>query len=145
MSITNLQGEVYFINHHKRVGRTSNYEYVALNQVHKLYHQCAMEGAHKYPNVVPTVDPKECPNTLEMVVEYIRGFHGVDGNPLSYCLRDDLAPRSELTDPTVGTNKSTYLTSDEEMIARGKIISGVIVAGTYPEVFGPFADSYVAN
>ena len=55
-----------------------------------------MGEAHKDPEVVPTVVPMDCPKTLEKVEEYTRGFCGVDGQPLSYGLRDNLiAPVAE--------------------------------------------------
>ena len=80
-----------------------------LTQVCKLYHQHDMDESHKEPNVVPTAKPKDWPNNLEMVVEYISGFSGADGHPINYCLRYDLVLMAELTNPTVGANDSTYL------------------------------------
>ena len=104
-----------------------------------------MDESHKEPNVVPTAKPKDWPNNLEMGVEYISGFSGADGHPINYCLRYDLVLMSELTNPTVGANNSTYLIWYEEMMACGKITSGTIAAETYPEVVGPFSDSYIAD
>ena len=52
-----------------------------------MYHQRDMESKHEDPTVVPTVDSKDWPQTLESDVEYIYGFCGVDGSLLSYVIR----------------------------------------------------------
>ena len=46
-----------------------------------MYHQLDMDKSHKYPEVVPTADPKDWNNTLEMAEEYIKIFCGVDVKP----------------------------------------------------------------
>ena len=65
--------------------------------------------------------------------DYIRGFYGVDGQPLSYGLREDLIAPVAASDPTYRANGSDYFTHDEEMIARGSILSGPAALGTDPE------------
>ena len=47
---------------------------VDLTKIRAIYHQLNMEEAHKDPEVVPTVDPKDWPKTLETVEEYIKEF-----------------------------------------------------------------------
>ena len=59
-----------------------------------------MEEAHKDPEVVPTVNPKDCPKNLETVEEHIRGFQGVYGKPISNILRDDFLAPVAASDPT---------------------------------------------
>ena len=113
MAETNLQGVLYFINHHTRFDRTYNYANVALTQVGKLYHQNDMEKSKRYPNVVPDIASKDWSRTLETVVEYIRGFCGLYGHPLSYCFRGDLVPTAEITDTTVDNSNITYFSCDE--------------------------------
>ena len=76
-----------------------------------------MEEAHKDPEAVPNVNIKDRPKTLETVEEYIRGFRVVDGQPLSYGLRDYLEPPAVANNPTHRANGSKYFTHDEEMIA----------------------------
>ena len=84
-----------------------------------MYHQHNMESKHKDPTVVLTVDDKDLPQTLEATVEYIRGFRGVDGNPISYVIRQDLFPELAAQYPIHGTVGSKYFTIDEDMISRG--------------------------
>ena len=104
-----------------------------------------MEEAHKYPEVVPTVNPKDWPKTLKTVEEYIRGFLGVDGQPLSYILRDGLIYPVTASDPTYNSNGSYYFTHDEEMIDHGSIRSGPAALVIDPEVVGPFTDLFIID
>ena len=48
-------------------------------------------------------------------------------------------------DPTYRANGRKYFTHDEEMIARGFILSGPAVIGTDPEEIGPFTDPFITN
>ena len=48
-------------------------------------------------------------------------------------------------DPMYRANGSKYFTHDEEMIARGSIISGPAVLGTNHEEIVPFTDSFITN
>ena len=65
-----------------------------------------MEEDHKEPKVVPTVDPRYCTKTLENMEEYIRGFRGVYGKPLSYGLSEDLTAPVSAHDPMYRANVS---------------------------------------
>lgn len=141
----NLQGMVYLIRHHKRVCRTVDFADVTLDKVLKLERQREFEAAHTNPSSEPTIDSKDWPKTMELVVEWIGGFRGVDGHPLSYVIRDLLVPPGQNSDPTVGEANSEYLTYDEELIARGKIIDGTVAAGADPEKDGPFHASYIID
>ena len=67
MTEANLQGLVYYVKYVKRIGRTCNHADVNLNKVRILYCQWYMEEAHKDPEVVPTLDPKDWSKTLETV------------------------------------------------------------------------------
>ena len=71
-----------------------------------------MEEAQKDPEVVPTVSSNEWPKTLKTVEEYIRGFRGVYGQPLSYRLRYGLEPPAPSSRPTYCTNGKKYFTHD---------------------------------
>ena len=84
MAEANLQGMIYYIKHFNRTGRTCTHADVDLSKVHVVYHQQDMKEYHKDPKVVPTVNPRDWPKTLETVEEYIIGFHGVDGQPLRF-------------------------------------------------------------
>ena len=74
MAEANLQGIIYHIFHFKSIGRTYTHADVELAKVRAIYHQRDMEEVHKDPAVVPAVNPKYWPNTLEAVEECIRGF-----------------------------------------------------------------------
>ena len=64
MAESNLQGMIHYIKHFNRIGRTCTYADVKLAKVCAMYHQRDMEEAHKDPEVVPTVNPKDWPKTL---------------------------------------------------------------------------------
>ena len=145
MAESNLQGMIYYIKHFKRVSRTCTYAQVLLPNVRALYHQRDTEKAHKDPEVVPTVDPNDWPKTLETTIEYIHGFRGVDGHPLSYVFNKEMVPPPEADDPAYREPGSTYFTPDEEMLARAPMLSGPAVAGTDPEVVGPFNPSFITD
>ena len=131
---------IYYTTHFKRIWRKFTHANVELSKVCVIYHQRDMEEAQKYSEVVPSVNPKDWPKTLEMVEEYIRGFGGLDGQPLSYILRDNLELTSVASDPTHYANGSKYLTHDEEMIAHGSILSRPAVSGSDPEAVGTFTN-----
>ena len=113
ISEANPQGIIYYIKHFKRIGCACTHDDVDLEKVCAMYHQRGMVKSHKEPEVIPTVYQKECPKTLETVEEYIRGFQGVDGQPLSYGLRDGLIAPFATSDPTYCPNGSKYFTHDE--------------------------------
>ena len=104
----NVHGMIYYIKHFKRIGRTCTHADVDISKVHDMHHQRDMEEFHKDPRVVPTIDPREWPKTLETVETYIRGFNGVYGQPLSYGLREDLIYSVAASDPTYRANGSDY-------------------------------------
>ena len=110
MAEANIQVMIYYIKHFKTIDRTCSHAGFDLSKVFSLYHQQYMEEAHRDPEVVPMVDPKDWPKILEMVEEYIRGFQGVDGKPHSYGLREYLiAPVAE-SDTTYRANGIEYFT-----------------------------------
>ena len=100
------------------IGRTCTDANVDLTKVRAMYHQRYMKEAHKDPEVVPTVNPKNPPNTFETVDDYIIGFRGVYGNPPSYGFRDYLIDPVNASDPTYHANDSDYFTNDEEIITQ---------------------------
>ena len=78
MAEENLQGMIYYIKYFKIIGRTYTHADIEIYKVRAMYHQRDMEEVHKDPEVLPTVNPREWPKTLETVEEYIRGFLVVD-------------------------------------------------------------------
>ena len=118
---------------------------ITLVKVQYMYHQRDMESKYGDPTVVPTVYSKDWPQNLEATVEYIRGFRGVDGNPISYVIRQDLFPELAAQDPIRGTIGSKYFTIDEDMISRGPIIEGTEVAGTDHDNLDPFINAFMSD
>ena len=104
---------IYYIKHFKRIGSTCTQADVELPRVRAIYHQQDMEGSHKDRNVVPTVNPRDWPKTLETVEDYIREFCREDGKPLSYRLRVDLMSPVAANYPTYRTSGSEEFTHDE--------------------------------
>ena len=76
--------------------------------------------------------------------EYIRGFHGLYRQTLSYGLRDDWISPVSASDPMYHANGSKYFTQNEEMIAQGSILSGPAVIGNETEEIVPFTE-YLIN
>ena len=136
---------IYYIKHFKRIKRTCTKADVEISKIRDIYHQRDMGEYHKNPKVVPTVDLRDCPKTLETVDDYIRGFKVVDAQPLRYGLREDCIAPVVAHDPTYPANGSKYFTNDEYMIVRGSIISGHAVLGTDPEEIGPFTKSFITD
>ena len=69
MAEANLQGIINYIKYFKRIGRTCTHADVDHGKVCAMYHQQDMEEAHKYPEVVPIVNTKDWPKTLETAEE----------------------------------------------------------------------------
>ena len=69
MAEENLQGMICYIKNFKRIGSTCMHFDVELTNVRAMCHHQEMEEDHKYPEVVPTFEPKEWTKTLETVEE----------------------------------------------------------------------------
>ena len=145
MDKENLQEMIDYIKIFKRIRHTCTHADFDIAKVRAIYHQWDIEKAHQDPEVVPNIDPKDWPKTLEPVEEYIRGFQGVYGQYLSYGLRVDLEPPASASDPTHRANGSKYFTHDEEIIAGGSILSEPAVSGSDPEAVGPFTNSFITD
>ena len=50
-----------------------------------------------------------------------------------------------VSDPKYWNNGSKYFTHDDEMIARGSILSGTAMLGTDPEDISPFTDYFITD
>ena len=137
----------YYINHvMKRTDRTLTWAGVTLPQVKTMRPQIQQEDTAKDPAVVPTIDAKNWPRTMESVENYIRGHLGVDKTPLKYVIRVDLFPPPAANDPIFGAADSEYLSIDEEIIARHRIVDRSIAAAGMTaedhEKSGPFAGTF---
>ena len=82
---TNFGLMCYYINHAtKRADRMISWAQVTIAQVKIMKPQMLLEATAKDPVVVPTIDMKNWPRTMESMENYIRGFLGVDKTPLTY-------------------------------------------------------------
>ena len=113
MAEANLQGVVYYIKHSNGIGRICTHANVDIAKFRIMYHQRYMGETHKYPEVVPTSNPKDWPKTLETVEECIRGFQVVYGQPHCYILKDDLIPAVAASATTYRGNGSDYFSHNQ--------------------------------
>ena len=104
MAEVNLQGMIYYIKHFKRTEGIYTHRDVELSKARAMYHQRDKEESHKDPGLVPTINTRDWPKTLETVEDYTRGFCGVDGQPLSFRLRDYLIAPVDANDTTYRAN-----------------------------------------
>jgi len=106
--------------------------------------QMLQESTAKDPTVVPTIDFKNWPRSMESLENYIRGHMGVDKTPLSYTIRTELFPPRATDDPTFGVAGSVYSSIDEEIIGRHRIVdqSVATLALEEHEKVGPFDEQF---
>ena len=58
---------IYYIKFFKIIERTCTHTDFGISKVRAMYHQRELEEAHKSPEVVPTVNPRDWPKILEKV------------------------------------------------------------------------------
>ena len=147
---TNFGLMCYFINHvTKRADCTLGWAQVTLAQVKSMKPQMLLEATAKDPVVVPTIDMKNWPRTMESMENYIRGFLGVDKTPLTYATRVALFPPRAADDPIFGTAGSVYSSVDKEIISRHRIVdrsvASVGVTVKEHEKDGPWDESFMTD
>ena len=99
---------------------------IALDNVRLLRKLKESEKEHTDPLVSPVVDTKNWPKTMESFDEYLRGYIGVKGVPLSYVVRSEEAVAPSLDEP-----ETSFLSAEEEMVARVPIIEGGLKTVTF--------------
>ena len=76
---------MYFLRHQQRVSRPVPIGSVTLNAVRALRVTKEAEEKHKNPTVLPKIDPKDWPKTINGIQDYLRGYLlGSTGIPLGY-------------------------------------------------------------
>ena len=122
MAEANPKRMIYQLRHVACCSRPITWADVMLVSVRKLGMQAEMKESHKDPMMLLVIEPKNWPKTFEAIDEYFRGPRGCKGHPLKcvYCNR--LVPAAAAVDPATGVAGSSYISLDEEMIARGPII-----------------------
>ena len=71
MAEANLQGMIYYIKHFKKTGSTYTHADVDITKVCAMYHHKDMEESQNEPEVVLSVNTKECLKNLEIGEEHI--------------------------------------------------------------------------
>jgi hypothetical protein len=102
--------------------------------------QMLQESTAKDPTVVPTINFKNWPRTMDLLKNYIQGHMGVDKTPFSYAICTKLFPTRAADDSIFGAVVSVYNSIDEEIIARHRIVdqSAATVTVEEHEKVGPF-------
>ena len=140
----------YYVKHKKqRVDRSVTFASVNLAAVKRLKAQEQLEKNHKDPTIVPTIDFKNWPKTMELLDQWVKGHRGVHGSSLGYVFRraENLFPPAAADDPPTGDADSVYESHDEEVIARHRIINQASATRTLKqhEKSGPFTEEYLSD
>ena len=103
------------------------------------------EQNHLNPSTVPAYDKKNWPKTMEVLETLIGGYRAQDGSRMNYVVRQTLFPPLAVNDVAYGVPGSTYHSSDEEIIARHRIVNLSAPTTTIAahEADGPFTDEYL--
>ena len=120
----NFKLGVFYVKHLRRCTRTVAYAGVTLANVRSIRQLRDYEKEHEDPTELPVIDHKDWPKTMENLTEYLHGFRGTTGVPLSYIMRTNETPPGTGTDPTFGAAGSKYNSIEEEMVARAPIRDG---------------------
>ena len=125
----NLQLAVYFLRHKRQVSRPVLIGDVTLPTIRALRTTRDAEAKHQNPTVVPKIDPKDWPKTIEGIQDYLRHYLGSTGIPLGY-----VTQAQEHVLPAQLDN-TTYHSIRDEMVARAPhyAADGVTYLETYKE------------
>ena len=88
-------------------------------------------------------DLKNWPKTFEAMNEYLRGLWGYKDHPLSYVHCLELFPTLAAVNQATGIVGSTYISHDDEMIARGPILLDTVAVSPDIKPLGSFAQSFL--
>jgi hypothetical protein len=97
---------------------------VTLAAIKRLKAQQQLEKNHKDPTIVPTIEFKNWPKTMDSLEQWVKGHRGVDDSLLGYVIRkpENLFPPAAADDPPMGAADSTYMSHDKEVVARHWIV-----------------------
>ena len=108
----NLKLACYWLRHNVRVSRDATPAMITLVSIRSVQGLRDSETAHENPDVVPKIDMKDWPKTIEAIEEYFRNYLGETGIPLAYVVR------KEENVPANPDPSANYDTAMDEMIAR---------------------------
>ena len=98
---------------------------------------------------MPTINFKNWPKTMEALDQWTRGHRGVDGILLGYVARkpSELFPPAAADDPPMGAAGSIYMSHDNEVVARHRIINQASATMTLigHKKRGPFTEEYLLD
>ena len=116
---SNLKLAAYYLRHRARMSRTVTIAGITLALVRSMRTIKVGEEAYEEPTESPKVDHKDWPKTMEGIRSWLFMHRGVDGAPLSYCIRADAIVIDEADDP-----EGTYTTVLEQIVSRCPIYVG---------------------
>ena len=86
---------------------------------------------------------------MDSIEQWIKGHCGVDGSSLGYVTRKsiNLFPEAAATDPAMGDADSTYMSHNDDVIARHRIINQAAATRMLAqhEKSGPFIEELISN
>ena len=86
---------------------------------------------------------------MDALDQWMRGHCGVDGSLLGYVIRkaSDLFPPAAADDPPMGAADSIYMSHDDEVVARHRIVdqASATRALKQHEKSGPFTEIYLSD
>ena len=140
----------YYIKHKLSwVDRAVTFVSVTLPEVKSLKAQKLLEENHKDPITVPGIDFKNWPKTMDSIKQWINGHRGIDGSLLGYVTRKgvNLFPEPPATDLSMGDTNRTYMSHDDEVIARHRIINQAAAMRTLVqhEKSGSFVKEFISK
>ena len=126
MSKNKLKLSSFFLKHKVRNGRVAVATDLTLDNVRLLRELKESETEHKDPVVSPVIDANNWPKNMEILEEYLRGYIGVKGVPLSYVVRSKEAVAPSLDEP-----ETSFSSAEDEMVVRTPILEGGLRTVTF--------------
>ena len=151
LAIQRLKLAVFYMKHQVRCQRVGNLMITDNEDLDTLKQQYLLEKNWKVTNPDTDLKPmaledNRAPIAFELAKTILRGRRGTTGIPLAYVVRHEIAPEDALYDPWWGHEDSTYLTIDQELIARAPILKkGPTSNREADETIGPFDPTFLAD
>ena len=120
--VINFKSACYFIYHHTRMSSDCSPAIFVLADVQKLGELRELKESYKIPDSPPTINKKNCPNTLKSVVIWMVKHLRVEKTPSS----TSSGPQNSLPetiDPAFGVAGTEYSFYQDEMTKRAPLFS----------------------
>ena len=89
---------------------------IILDKVRFLRDLKDIEKEHTDPLVSPVIDSNNWPKTMDILEEYLRGYIGFKGVPISYVVRSQEAVATSLDEPEM-----RFLSAKDEVVLHAPI------------------------